>query len=471
MASTQQNCGDGDEDEEEDSQIRTVKTQLKNILRPAYRDVLIAAITEKSIISTKLCCLASLLFLHRTQRAFDECHDAFFRQKGDDVIRQCFLDVCQRNAHRIDDEFRAFAAEHQIEWPDLAYLGNGLNDLIKTYTINVKNNLNVHQAKRLRQFLLMKVYELNESHPLIGRYTEKDINHVISWAIYGRNAIEPTDIETVAERTRRNILLDMVVAECWYDIPHKRIGQFTKREWFKSIQFWISLQRKIDVFNTTEDKKEYRQIQRAEYREKLRCRRRNHRDCTCKAEPETQSESDTAKKGPPRVRNLSVIPICNFKRTHYTLDNSTLYSILCETNINPLVPNEKGKRGRPKRLISRNEFFKDKDWYWNVIFDVQKIHRLVHCKKKFRNRILSNGQSVSLQFDVDEKHCTRFDKETIARELEQNKFEIEGGSDPGVNTWNATTVRDTKTGKEVNYTHSLCILHLMNNKIDCLCYI
>lgn len=149
------NCDDADGEEEEDeSNFRTVKTQLKNILKPEYRNILIPAISEKSIIATEICHLASLLFLYRVEKAFDDNHYQFFQQKGDDIIRQCFYDVCKKKVIQLDAEFHAIANENEIELPDNAFFGNGMNDLIKTYTTNVKNNLKVHEAKRLRQFLL-----------------------------------------------------------------------------------------------------------------------------------------------------------------------------------------------------------------------------------------------------------------------------------------------------------------------------
>lgn len=446
---------DGDENEDK-SNIRTVKTQLKNILRPAYRDILIAAISEKSIVATEICCFASLLFLYRIKNAFDNNHYEFFTQKGDDIIRRCFYDVCAKkgNNAKVDAEFSAFAEAHQIKWPDNAFFGNGMNDLIDTYTTNVKNNLAIHQDKRLRQFLLMKVYQNNNSNPIVVRYEEKDIDRVISLAIYGRDSIKTIDLDTVAERARRDLLLDNVIGDSWFDIPHKNIGQYTKKQWFKSIQFWIALQQQIDDFNIAADQREDRQIKRAQVRERRKCRRRNHRNCTCKA-PENQSK--TTEKGPPQIKNLSVIPFCNYKRTHFTLDNYTMYSLLCETNIIPFVAKEKGQKGRPKREISRKEFFEDNIWYWSHIFDMQKINRLVHGKSKFRCRILSNGQAVSVQFSVDKKDCIQFDKETIAREYKQKKFELEGATDPGERTWDATVIRDIETGKEVNCVHSLSI--------------
>lgn len=450
-------CRDADaDDDEEKVQVRTVKTQLKNILLPINRDVLIAAISEKSIISTNICCLASLLFLHRVETAFDSNNFGFFLQNGDVIIRQCFYDVTKKEQNNLEHDFREMVHAYEIELPDHAFFGNAMNDLIDTYTTNVKNNLYVHQAKRLRQFLRMKVYEWNNSHPLVGQYVEKDIDRIISLGIYANDSITPAGIESVSERTRRDLMLGAVIHDhSWFDIPDSNIGRYTKIDWFKSIQFWLSIQRQIDTFNTAADQREDRRMERAEHQERQRCKRRKHQNCTCKP---SEIESKT-EKGPPRVKNLSVIPICNFKRKHFTLDNCTLYSLLCETDIIPLIPNEKGKRGRPKRAISRREFFEDNYLYWSQVFDMRKINRLVHGKKKFRCRILSNGQSASVQFSVDKKECIQLDKETIVREYKQNKFEIEAATDPGEHTWSATVIRNIQTGKEVMLSihFTLCI--------------
>lgn len=451
---------DDADDAEKKVPVRTVKTQLKNVLLPEYREILIAAISEKSIISTQICCLASLLFLHRAQTAFTTNHRDFFLQNGDAVIRQCFFDITKEHARKeqsnLEPEFREIVREFEIELPGHSFFGNAMNELIDTYSTNVKNNLIVHQAKRFRQFLIMKIYQVNNLNPLVGKYTESDINRIISLGIYANDSITPDGIESVSERARRDLMLGAVIHDhSWFDIPDSNIGRYTKVNWFKSIQFWLSIQRQIDEFNTTADQREDRKIERAQYKERQRCKRRNHENCTCK-QPENESKTE---KGPPRVKNLSVIPICNFKRKHYTLDNSTLHSLLCETDIIPLLPKEKGQKGRPKRAISRREFFENNFLYWSQVFDMRKINRLVHCKKKFRCRILSNGQSVSLQFSVDKKDCIQFDKETIVREYKQNKFEIEAATDPGEKTWSATVIRNIQTGKEVMLIHSFYILH------------
>lgn len=63
-------CAVSDEKEKEEEEgnepnIRTVKTQLKAILLPEHRDTLITALSKKSIIATEICCLASLLLMYR----------------------------------------------------------------------------------------------------------------------------------------------------------------------------------------------------------------------------------------------------------------------------------------------------------------------------------------------------------------------------------------------------------------------
>lgn len=213
--------------------------------------------------------------------------------------------------------------------------------------------------------------------------------------------------------------------------------------------FWIKLQRGIDAYNNDDQYREERRCQREELRKLKECRRRDHRECTCK-QPTDQGQNKYTEKGPPRVRNLAVIPICGFKRTHYTLDNKTLYYLLCGLKI---VPKIQGKYNL--RNITEKEFIADKEWCWNEYFDMRKINRLVHDKKKFRFRILSNGQAVSIQYSVDKKNVKPFDKDAIVQNY--SKFVNESGTDPGVNTWNATVVHNIETGKEVYNIHALFI--------------
>ncbi|XP_055310399.1 uncharacterized protein LOC129573632 [Sitodiplosis mosellana] len=312
-----------------------------------------------------------------------------------------------------------------------------MNDIINPYVTNVKNNLKAHSKKRLREWLRVKVFESS----LVARYEQADIDRVISLAIFGNDEIEINGMDDVAKRERRNLLIEMVTKNSWWDIPDNNIGLFTNgKNWFKSIAFWISLQREIDDFNTCEEYREERRCQREEFQELNRCRRRNHRPWTCQQPVDRgQNGNEYIEKGPPRVKNLAVIPICSFTRTHFTLDNKTLYYLLRQLEIVPLN-------------ITEDEFRKQKEYYWGQYFDMRKIYHLGRSRKKFRFRILSNGQAVSLQFDIDKTKLKPVDKKAIAQNYKE--FVNEGGTDPGVNTWNATTAHNIETGKETNYTIS-----------------
>lgn len=454
MAQRGQIDSNGDEDEdEEEKKCFTVKTQLKSICQPVYRDIIIAAVIDYSNLSTRICALASLLFLNRCQRAFDDKHYAFFQLNGEKVIRDCFLGVLEQhiNGEKMLPEFRQLVNELygiNFIWPNNALFGNGLYDLAKTYTINVKNNVFVHRKKRLREYLRMHIYKMNQCNPIVALYDDTDINNVISLAIYGCDNIASNDINAPAKRERRDNLLESIIKKhCWWEfIPHNNISRYSKKDWFKSIQFWISLQREIDEFNTVAESRDERQLQREQIKEQKRCKRRQHRQCTCK--PKTSpDQSEHTKKGPPKINNLSVIPICGFTRTHYTLDNRTLYYLLCKTNIIPLC---KGKTRKLKRSVSQKEFFASKEYYWGQIFDLNKIKSFVHGKKKFRLRLLSNGQAVSILYDFDKKEPVPIDKQAIVDKYKKGGFDFETGTDPGMNTWNATTQRNIETGKEVS---------------------
>lgn len=138
-------------------------------------------------------------------------------------------------------EFRQLTEElyEDFIWPNNDLFGNDLYDLAKIYTINVKNNLFVHRKKRLREYLRMYTYKMNQCIPIAVRYDNTDINNVISLPIFGRDNIDSNDINAPAKRERRKILLESIIEKhCWWEfIPHNNISRYSKMDWFKSIQF------------------------------------------------------------------------------------------------------------------------------------------------------------------------------------------------------------------------------------------
>ena len=178
--------------------------------------------------------------------------------------------------------------------------------MIDTYVTNVKTNLSTYAKKRLREYLRMKIYERNRMVPIVIRYEEEDIDHAIAWAIFGNDSIGENDVNRVEKRMRRGMLLKLIVENSWFDIPYSGIGKFTKFHWFKSIPFWIALQRQLNEYNTNEAYREQRRLEREHFKFKKCPRVGSSSHCKC----------GLTKKGPPKVCNLKVIPICTFTLTN-----------------------------------------------------------------------------------------------------------------------------------------------------------
>lgn len=419
------------EEEEENSKIITVKTSLKNILKPKYRNTIIEGIAAKSIEATKLCALGSLLVLYKVQKAYDTNHIDFFRQNGEDVIRDCFLGLIPKNfaERKTPIEFQTMIQEEGINWPNTRHFGNAIKDLYDTYTTNLKTNLSTHAKKRVREYVKMKIFQRNRMKPLVIQYQDEDIDHVIAWAIFGNDSIKQDDPDCVAKRLRRGMLLKMLTQNSWFDIPYNSIGKFTKIHWFESVQFYIKLQREMDEYNSTEEYRKQRQLEREHIK---KCH-----DCKC-----------GQMKGPPRIRNLTVIPICSFKRSHFTVDNYTFYNLLCSSGI---APQTAGKR-KEYRNVTFKEFMSNKESLWSWYFRIRKMKWLVRYKKKFRFRILTDGQAASLAYDIEKKKPVPIEKQQreVVQKYKKGEIPYESGTDPGVNTWQATTLRNVETGKEVS---------------------
>lgn len=445
--------GEDSEEEEEKENVTTVKVPLKNILRPKYRKIIIAAIREKALISTKITHLASLLFLRKVQSAFDSDNVAFFQVNnvgGQGAIKQCFEAVLQQNvnSYKMDADFREFVnnldEENRFDWPNNDNFGNANKDIIQQYETNVKTNLYTHRKKRLREYLRMRVYQNNQLNQPPVYFEQKDIDHAIAWAIYGRESIRESTMNYLQRRHRRDLLLQMINDISWFHFDHTNVSRYTKNYWFASIQMWISMQRQIDQFNTDHQQRD----DRIQHRRQLKRKRRKNRQ-------QQQQPPENVNK-PPKVRNLCVIPICSIKRMHYPMDNYTFMKLLIETDLIPKYPSKRmNKNGKRERNVTQDEFFEHYQYYWNQYFYLRKIKYFVRYKKNFRFRILSDGIAASLQYDVDEIGSNDLDKRGIARQCKNGEIEGEAAIDPGDKTWMAYVYRDIATSKEVIETIEL----------------
>lgn len=316
------------DDDDEDDNLVTIKCGLKTIIKRKFRKIIIEAITKRSLQATKMCALASLLFLNKVHREFDATNQAFFNQSGEQVIIDCFYGVLIQNAltrnGKMLPEFRQCASNlENFEWPNNKYFGNAMKDLHNTYITNVKTNLNTHCKKRIREFLRMKVYE-NNLNPIVVRFEECDIANAIRWCIFGLDISNQVN-DIPVKRERRNLLLQMVYRLSWCDIEDGNIAKFTKNHWFKSMQLWISIQRQIDEFNINDQRRNERQRQRHQRRPR---------------QQQQPNPNEPANK-PPLIKNLTVIPICEFARKHFPIDNDVLQRIFNDLKI---TKNKNGKQ-------------------------------------------------------------------------------------------------------------------------------
>lgn len=428
---------------------------------------------------------------------------SFFSEKF--CYNSCFRSVLEQNIERnvaegwapqFYDIARALHPAHQFAWPRNNYCGNATGDLIEQYVRNVTTNLNTHTKKRLTQYLKVVIYNHNHNDQSTFLFKENDIKNTVNWAIHQRDSIgDGMDEETEADRDRRDTLLRHLDSDLsWWQIENFDVTRFTKYFWFKSLPFWLNMQRTIDEFNTNEELRLARQQERQENRrrrrrQQYRQRRRLRQQQQQEDQPEQQQQSEKQPQKqkrrkrkpnkdamqPPKVRNLAVIPICNFQRKHVAVDNYSLYKVICEMFARRSAENEaaaegkvkaedqkgekeKKKAGKSRETISYNQFREHQQWYWDNIFDLPKIRRLAKekdgSKRKFRFRILSDGVSVSLQFDIKRAKVQSIDMKKIKQQLLDGFFRYIIGIDPGDKTWNATTRRTVASGKEVNLTTS-----------------
>ena len=150
---------------------------------------------------------------------------------------------------------------------------------------------------------------------------------------------------------------------------------------------------------------------------------------------------------PPKIRNLVVIPICTYERTHFPIDNDALFCLLREHRLLP----QKGPRGG--MIDFKEDFMPWKDHYWNQFFYMRKIRWFVRRKKDFSYRILSDGIAVSLQYTSPESEANPIDLDKVRADVEKSTpfFKKAVSIDPGYNKWIAAVQRDIVTEKEVRF--------------------
>ncbi|XP_031638848.1 uncharacterized protein LOC116350970 [Contarinia nasturtii] len=407
-----------------DNGLLAIKMRLTTIVRPEYHDVVIHWIEKKSVMSTKISVLASLLFLDKVKSAQNNRQWDFFtnrmyvnqkqklveKNRAEDVIERCFYAVLQKNKENEDMEphIRHFveqglSRDNQFAWPNNNYFGN---IICQSYTRQLKTNQTTHAKKRLRNYLQMRAWQFNAVSTGL-RFDKKDVDNAIDWAIRRYDAIRDTHQNAPLKRYKRKLLLDMVraiVEEVGGLANYDNIKQFSKgKYWFKATAMWLVMQSEIDEFHNW-----------------------------------AQDNNVTI----PKIKNLSVVPLPDYQRKAVFMCNDVFYRMLAEEK---LLPKVEGKQ------VTETFIRENKEHFWNQIFDFDKINRILKKNKEFHYTIVSNGESVSVLYKLSKQHLQRLlDDDIVRKRYLDGTFVYELGIDPGMKTWNATVRRTISTRKEVN---------------------
>ncbi|XP_031630192.1 uncharacterized protein LOC116345175 isoform X2 [Contarinia nasturtii] len=347
----------------------------------------------------------------------------------------------------IDPEFKAIVEGldevHRFDWPSNKDFGNGLKHLCNQYIDNNVTNSQTHADKHITQYLKMKVFQMNTNEAIEEKYLPSDIDCVVKLIL--KEKVIKVPASDPNKLYRCGVLYDIVNKLNVF--PEIDLHDLTtnSKNWFKAVPMYLSMQREIEEFNLL------RAHQEPPKKRKKRKRRR----------PKGKKRQWIIKRKQmlddleylPCIRNLVVVPMCDFRRTHFRIDCSSMYQILSSQK---LIPKQLTEDGKPSdKNISQKVFNENKDYIWNQYFYMRKIRWFVRRKKKFDFSINSDGIAVSLQYSTKKKKTSNTQSGTsrldIIDMLKAGRFKRLGGTDSGMRNWNTTTIHEIDTCKEINF--------------------
>ncbi|XP_031636340.1 uncharacterized protein LOC116349170 [Contarinia nasturtii] len=414
----------------EESGLLAIKVSAATAVKEEYHDIVLPWIAKKSIECTKICELASLLFLHKVKLANEEAiltNNWKFFDEGDGIhiIEGCFFAVLRKYKEENDmvPEFRdiveALDGDNRFAWPNNDYFGNLMRYLFQQHARNAITNLTTHDDKRLREYLRLLVWEHNvDNLDPNDVFDEHDVNNAVKWAIERYDSTRGDAIRL----DKRNRLLT-----CVRNIGGPKddnIAKDTKENWFATLPMWLHMQKKIDDYHNW---------------------------------VQNNLENIPADIELPIIKNLSVLPICTHLRKNIKINADILYRMMCETKIIPL--DEYG------RQVDGTHVCENKVHYFNEIFDMNKINGILNANKEFHYHVVTDGVSASILYDVSRNTLEQLvSDELIKKRYEDGVYIYELGIDPGMKTWNATVRRHIDSGKEMNFKTSSKKYHYLTKQ-------
>lgn len=390
---------------------RVIKLSLNSVLKDEYRENFVTVVENWCHTATIISVLASLLFLYKNNKAFDDNDENFFRGNGYATIKYCFNAVLKPKINQLPIEFRHLINQvvPNFAWPEQQGLGNAFNKLIDQYTTNVKNNIKKWSYSRIKTFFAVKRYELN----LFG--------HNIS-DIDVKNATKSVMFNNIVATENVNLLLQH--AELIGIPVGRRLEDIVRNNWFQTIPIFINIQRQI--------------FQHHENVQLL-----NDRWQAYNRDPANITKPNIAR--PPKIRNFRAIPIHDFHMKHIRIDIHLFYEVACKLGALKLT---KGVFGKPVN-ISKEEYDRNPHLYWDPIFKMDKIDRIAKNRMVFDYAIVTDSVDVSLCYQKPILPAAELTNEEIKFRYENNWFTFVLGMDPGVRTWNATVRKHIASGVEV----------------------
>lgn len=424
----------------------TIKLPLKSILRPEYPDAhnrdeverthneIIQHFFERSKTMSKIASIASSFVLYRVNTAIEANNRAYFDQRGEKVVEECFNAVLAPNIENTDKmpvDFRTMveqqwnAADGIVEWPEKAILGNGFAYFHQQYATNMKTNITTHHKSRLTFYLRMKCHQMNS---LVGWRSFDNID--IRNATKAVTKLEDWSDNDEVRRDKMNFLWRAVIE---LGLPANRtLTKFVydDRYWFQSIWLFARMQREIEDFLLSDEYDAFNQQWKL-----------------FKEDPVNNAQPSL--RPPSRIRNFTVVPICRYQLQHVRFDMRDMYNLAGNMKKRPSFINEKtGRKNRMPESYYRNGHESE---LWDLLFNIEKIHRIGKSKKCFHYQFVTDSVSVSLLFDrIPTDEPDQNDIDASLREMYEEYFENEAGIDPNDKTWMAVTRRHIPTGVEVS---------------------
>lgn len=410
-------------------------------------------------------CSSCSRYKRRSSIGLENGDFTFFGGSGEQTIKLCFDQVLSHNVEPkpkkkqiykskaknprgprpelapIDPEFKAIVEglddHHRIDWPNNQHFDNGLKHLANQYADNVVTNFTTHSGKKITEFLKLQMFRWNTNGANVLKFMPNDIDCVVK-LIMKQKVIKEYAGDPF-KLVRCSLLYDAVNALNAFPEINLHDLLTNKANWFKAMPMFLFMQREIEAYN----------LMRANEHQPRRKKRKRSRKKKEKKKihklKRKQMLDDVSY--PPCIRNLVVVPMCSFRRTHFKIDCSSMYTVLSSQG---LIPKEKTEKGGEKN-IAQKDFNAQKDQMWNRCFYMRKIRRFVRCKKNFDFSINTDGISVSLQYSTKQKKKTSegINASEIIEKLASRKINRLAGIDPGMKSWNTTTVHDIDECKEV----------------------